>query len=108
MRGGRQHGLKFRRQDPIGPFIADFVCEAARLVVEIDGSQHADNAEYDERRTRWFESRGYRVLRFWNGEVTADLDSVLRVIVAAALPSPSHREDAAGPSLSRFAGEGLK
>ena len=102
LRGGRQQGLKFRRQDPIGPFIADFVCEAAKLVVEVDGSQHADNRDYDERRSRWFESKGYRIVRFWNGEVMTDMDSVVRVIVAAAScprPPTATRRAPASPAL---------
>ena len=107
LRGNRLGGHRFRRQDPIGPFIADFVCEAAKLVVELDGGQHADTIDYDRQRTRWFESKGYRVLRFWNGEVTESLEAVVRIILAELLPSPSHREDAAGPSLSRSAGEGF-
>ncbi len=71
--------LRFRRQQPIGPYIADFYCAAAKLIVEIDGDQHgADaNMEYDEARTRFLSARGYRVLRFPNGDVLKNLDAVL-------------------------------
>src|SRR6476646_9384175 len=65
LQGRKMEGWKFRRQAPIGPYIADFYCPAARLVIELDGSSHdhEDQAEYDERRQRWLEARGLRVLR---------------------------------------------
>jgi very-short-patch-repair endonuclease len=64
-------GSHFRRQVPIGPYIADFACMAARLLIEIDGSQHAEdrNKAHDDARTCWLEKEGYRVLRFWNSDV---------------------------------------
>jgi adenine-specific DNA-methyltransferase len=64
LRGRKLRGWKWRRQAPIGLFIADFFCPAARLVVELDGAQHLDRAEYDARRTRFLERRGLRVIRF--------------------------------------------
>jgi len=69
-------GLKFRRQVPIDKYIADFVCEQEKLIVELDGDQHAENAAYDEQRTRVLERHGYRVVRFWNGDVYKNLDGV--------------------------------
>jgi primosomal protein N' (replication factor Y) len=72
-------GFRFRRQHPIGSYITDFVCLAARLIVEVDGGQHADSPA-DIRRTAWLESRGYRVLRFWNSDVLTNTDGVLTVI----------------------------
>jgi very-short-patch-repair endonuclease len=75
-------GLRFRRQVPVGPFIADFACWEARLVVEVDGGQHS--AERDAGRTAALEARGWRVLRFWNSDVLGNLDGVLQVTVAAA------------------------
>ena len=80
-RAKRLDGLKFRRQVPMGPFVVDFFCPEHRLVVELDGSQHAGVIEYDERRTRWLEARGYKVVRFWNDEVLRDLDDVCRHIL---------------------------
>jgi very-short-patch-repair endonuclease len=84
-------GCKFVRQEPIGPFFADFACRGRKLVVELDGSQHADN-EYDRARDAYMAARGYRVLRFWNSEVNAYPTSVLDTIYAAleerAPPSP--------------------
>ena len=71
---------KFRRQQPLGPYIVDFVCLEHRLIVEIDGGQHAGQATADERRTLWLEQRGFRVLRFWNNEVLAHTDDVAQAI----------------------------
>ena len=76
------HGSHFRRQMPIGNFIVDFACPGARLVVEVDGSQHGDSPGIirDKVRTAWLESQGYRVLRFWNNDVTQNIGGVLEVI----------------------------
>jgi len=78
-------GSHFRRQVIIGPYIADFTCMAARLVVEVDGSQHGEQANVlrDEARTKWLEAEGYRVLRFWNNDIFANIDGVLNEIHAA-------------------------
>ncbi len=81
-------GCKFRRQQPIGSYIADFVCQEHRLVVEADGSQHADS-ESDAVRTALFESLGYRVIRFWNADVLLNIDGVLTVIADALANAPS-------------------
>jgi very-short-patch-repair endonuclease len=84
-------GTHFRRQVPIGPYVADFACMAARLVIEVDGSQHDrdDRRLRDEARTRWLEREGYRVLRFWNNDLTANMDGVLEAIYAAICGSPT-------------------
>ncbi len=79
---------KFRRQQPIGPFVVDFYCHTARLVVELDGGHHADQVDRDRRRTQWMENRGYVVLRFWDNDVLRDSQAVLEVI-ASHLESPS-------------------
>jgi very-short-patch-repair endonuclease len=71
---------KFRRQHPIGPYFADFCSVERRLVIELDGSQHADLSQEDENRTSFFKSEGYRVLRFWNDQVHADVAEVLEAI----------------------------
>ena len=75
-------GSHFRRQVVIGPYIADFACLTLRLIVEVDGSQHADEKglAYDETRTRWLQSEGYRVIRFWNNDVMSKTESVLEAI----------------------------
>ena len=64
-------GLRFRRQQPIGPYIVDFYCSAARLIIELDGGHHADGSTpaRDQVRSRWLEARGYRILRFWNSDI---------------------------------------
>jgi very-short-patch-repair endonuclease len=68
---------KWRRQMPVGPYFADFACFAERLIVELDGGQHAEALEYDEARTRFIGAQGYCVLRFWNNDVLANIDGVL-------------------------------
>ena len=73
-------GYKFRRQQPLGRYIVDFVCFEKRLIVEVDGSQHSEQQSYDEARTRWLESQGYQVLRFWNNEVLLETDRVVETI----------------------------
>ena len=82
------HGVKFRRQQAIGPYIVDFVCLECALVVEVDGAQHAEQEQYDGERTRWLEGRGYRVLRFWNNEVLSETDAVVQRVADALRDSP--------------------
>lgn len=78
----KAEGFHFRRQAPIGSFIADFACHSARPVIEVDGGQHAEDAqaEYDARRTAWLESQGYRTVRFRNAEVLGNVEGVMRVV----------------------------
>ncbi len=88
-----QLGVRFRRQQPIGPYIADFYCAAARLVVEVDGGQHNGvQRTHDSRRDRWLRDEGYSVLRFWNNEVLANTDGVLTEVMLA-LESAGVRSD---------------
>ena len=104
LRDAQVECAKFRRQQPIGPFIVDFVCQASRLIIEADGGQHAEAAS-DARRTAFLEGKGYRVLRFWNYDIIENLDGVVQVI-AAALVTPHPAQPAAeSPSPSR--GEGI-
>jgi len=92
LRNQRLQGWKFRRQHEIGPYIADFLCPDAGLIVELDGGQHGEQMAYDEARTRKLQEEGYRVLRFWNNEVLKNTDSVLEAILEAlASPDPSPR-----------------
>jgi very-short-patch-repair endonuclease len=84
LRASRLDGLRFRRQFPIAQFIADFCCKEKMLIVELDGDQHAEQVAYDLWRTGILERRGYRVIRFWNQEVTTNLDGVVEAILVAA------------------------
>ena len=81
--------LRFRRQQPVGPYIADFFCAAAKLIVELDGGQHGteENLTYDEQRTRFLNDRGYRVLRFTNSDLLKHSQTVLEGIWLAAKES---------------------
>jgi very-short-patch-repair endonuclease len=78
-----QLGVAFRRQHAVGNYIPDFCSPKAKLIVEMDGSQHLDQQEYDEERTKYFESIGYKVIRFWNNDVMKDIESVIRAIIQA-------------------------
>jgi very-short-patch-repair endonuclease len=73
--------LKFRRQVPLGRYIVDFVCFENRLIIELDGGQHAEAVSYDSARTRWLESKGFRVIRFWNNDVLMNLEGIWDSIV---------------------------
>jgi very-short-patch-repair endonuclease len=77
----QQLGVKFRRQHPLGHYIADFACLSPKFIVELDGSQHADQGEYDERRDAFFAAQGFKVLRFATDEPLKNMDGVLAVIV---------------------------
>ncbi|MGA9397904.1 MAG: DUF559 domain-containing protein [Anaerolineaceae bacterium] len=81
LRDRRLLGFKFRRQHPLGRFIVDFYCEQARLVIELDGSQHLDNKDYDRKRTEWLEEQGMRVLRFWDNDMLSKPEEVLEEVV---------------------------
>ena len=73
-------GVGFRRQHAIGRYIVDFCAPGPKLIIELDGSQHLEQAQYDAERTAFLESQGYRVVRFWNHDVMNDLEGVLRAI----------------------------
>ena len=90
LRGKQFGGNRFRRQHPIGQYIADFACIERMIVVELDGGQHQEQLEYDERRTEYLGTHGWQVLRFWNNDVLDNLDGVLTVIAERleVLPPP--------------------
>ena len=81
LKAKRLGGYKFVRQVPIGPYFADFACRSGRLVVELDGSQHADS-EYDRRRDAFMRAQGYSVIRFWSSDALKNLESVCMTILA--------------------------
>ncbi|MGX9390964.1 endonuclease domain-containing protein [Nitrobacteraceae bacterium UC4446_H13] len=91
----------FRRQATIGPYLTDFACHTDRIVIEIDGGQHADSAS-DATRTAYLEASGYRVLRFWNNDVLVNIDGVLETIIGALHVSPPTPD----PSPPQERGEG--
>ena len=81
LRSKRLNGIKFRRQLTIGGYIVDFVSMEYRLIIELDGGQHSEQIEYDERRTAFLNAQGYRVLRFWNNEALQQTEAVLEKII---------------------------
>ncbi len=83
-------GVRFNRQFPVGPFICDFVSRSAKLIIEVDGGQHAADVEKDQARTAYLQSQDYRVIRFWNNDVLERIDGVVSEIerVLADMPSP--------------------
>jgi len=83
LRGDKLNGVNFRRQHAIGNYIVDFVSIKKKLVIELDGSQHLEQAKYDVERTRYLESQGYRVIRFWNNDVMNDMKGIFRAIEIA-------------------------
>ena len=104
LRDRRLLGAKFARQVPIGPYIVDFCCRERKLIVELDGGQHAAHADYNVGRTAFLQALGYRVLRFWDNDALSNTNGVLQRIaeaVAATVARPSPR-----PSPRRGEGEG--
>jgi very-short-patch-repair endonuclease len=95
LRGHRLGGEKFRRQQPIGSYVVDFVHFGARLIIEADGGQH-DGAPSDAVRDAWLQTQGFRVLRFWNDEILRNTEGVLEAVMIALneppLPQPLSRE----------------
>lgn len=93
LRSKQVEGVKFRRQEPIGKYIVDFVSFEKRVVIEIDGGQHSDHQLKDAARDEWLKSQGFFVLRFWNHEVLRHIDAVVLKIAdtVSTLPDPSHK-----------------
>ena len=83
-------GFKFRRQVPLGEYVADFVCLSERLIVELDGGQHLGRADHDAWQTAWLESQNFRVVRFWNNDVFEQREAVLQTILSSLVtPHPN-------------------
>jgi very-short-patch-repair endonuclease len=80
IRNRQIYGAKFRRQQPIGRYIVDFVCHERKMIIELDGGQHASPTKYDEKRTTWLKLQGFHVVRFWNNDVIENMDGVLQRI----------------------------
>ena len=81
-------GCKFRRQQPLGPYIVDFVCLQKRLIVELDGGQHAQQKDYDKGRDGWLVGQGFLVLRFWNNDALKNIDGLMEVIAKELKSTP--------------------
>ncbi len=81
-------GYKFRRQQPLGPYIVDFVCFEKRLVIELDGGQHSEQAAYDSERTAWLRRQGFVILRFWDDQVFKETEAVKECIFEALCKPP--------------------
>ena len=80
LRNYRIPGLKFRRQHPVGPYIADFCCSSHRLIIELDGDTHVNRERYDEARSEFLRKQGYRVIRFCNSDVHENIEGVMEAI----------------------------
>jgi len=93
LRRRQLRGYRFRRQVPIGNYIADFVCIEARLIIELDGSQHQEQRVYDEQRTRYLEQRGFKIFRVWDNQAFTETQSVLETI-ANMLESATQQQTA--------------
>lgn len=93
LRGDQLNGVNFRRQHAIGNFIVDFVSIKKKLIIELDGSQHLEQAEYDVERSKYFESQGYKVIRFWNVQVENDVAGVLHAIEVALNDKQAQHEN---------------
>ena len=101
LRDRRLQGAKFARQVPVGPYVVDFCCRELKVIIELDGGQHAVQTRADAERTALLEALGYRVLRFWNSDALGNTEGVLQRIAAAPAVRPSPR-----PSPRRGEGEG--
>ncbi|MBI5842226.1 MAG: endonuclease domain-containing protein [Chloroflexi bacterium] len=84
-----QLGVTFRRQHAVGIYIPDFCSPKAKLIIELDGSQHLEQEEYDGERTKYLESQGYKVIRFWNNDVLNNIDGVILAIIHAMEGEPN-------------------
>jgi very-short-patch-repair endonuclease len=104
LRSRRLNGHKFVRQEPIGPYTVDLICRERRLIIEVDGGQHADNAG-GVTRDKWLVDHNYRVLRFWNNDILGNIAGVLETIATALADSPPHPDRKSDPTSPRKRGE---
>ena len=86
------HNLKFKRQQPIGDYIVDFICKEAKIIIEIDGGQHnePENINYDKVRTEYLNNLGYKVIRFWNNEIYENIEGVILRLREEINPHQEH------------------
>ena len=93
-------GCKFRRQQPLGRYIVDFICLEKRLVIEVDGGQHVHQADYDKERDGWLRDQGFAFLRFWNNDVIENMDGVTEVIAENLKSTPFLNPSPQGETVS--------
>lgn len=106
LRAHRFMGRKFKRQKPMGRYVVDFICLEEKLIIELDGGQHAENTGYDQERDSWLRSEGYTVLRFWNNELMNETEGVLeRIRIAIENKAASPETLSPGPSPTSGRGE---
>lgn len=106
LRAHRFMGRKFKRQKPLGRYVVDFICLEEKLVIELDGGQHAENLAYDHERDSWLRSQGYTVLRFWNNELMNETEGVLEQIrLALSNDADSSEALSPGPSPTSVRGD---
>ena len=93
LKNSQIQGLKFRRQYPIGEYIVDFMCKEIKLIIEIDGGQHNNpsNIEYDKKRTKFLEAKGYKIIRFWNCDIDKNIEGVYQRILEEIENLPLNR-----------------
>ncbi len=89
LRNKQLNGHKFRRQFPIGNYIVDFICLDARLIIELDGGQHAENQTYDQKRDQWLKDQGFHILRFWNNNVLSQTNAIIEKVLGNLEAVPS-------------------
>ena len=106
LRAHRFMGRKFKRQKPLGRYVVDFICLEEKLIIELDGGQHAENVTYDQERDSWLRSEGYTVLRFWNNELLNETESVLeRIRLALSKEADTSETLSPGPSPTSVRGD---
>jgi very-short-patch-repair endonuclease len=105
LRAHRFMGRKFKRQKPIGRYVVDFICLEEKLIIELDGGQHAESVAYDQERDAWLRSEGYTVLRFWNNELMNETESVLERI-RLAIENEAGTSETLSPGPSPVNGRG--
>lgn len=110
LRAKRFSEYKFRRQHPIECYVVDFICLKAKLIIELDGGQHSKESDYDNKRTRFLEAKGFHMLRFWNNDVLENREAVLERILETLSPSLSLKGEGVQhyPNSLCLKGEGKK
>ena len=99
LRNRQLNGYKFKRQTPLGNYIVDFCCSSVKLIIEVDGGQHVEQENYDSTRAEYLESLGYKVIRFWNNDVLANIEDVLESVTSSVVEMSSGELGFGSPAL---------